>query len=109
MIIIVHILWQDHHQKHQHFLVRKKELLFGLAVQHLDLEMVHSHWPTKHYPKSGETRLLDNLKYEKTYEAKGIESVIAKDHESYKNWFIAIEKDVRWDKDDWFANFNTSL
>ena len=55
---------------------------FGLAVQHLDLEIVHSHWPTKRYPKSGETGLPDNLKYEETYEAEGVESVIAKDHDS---------------------------
>jgi hypothetical protein len=78
----VDLLLQDHRQKQQYCLVRKKELRFGLAIQHLNLVMIHSHWPTKGASKSGETNLPDNLKYGETYEAKGVESVIAKDHES---------------------------
>ena len=59
-------------------------------------------------PKDQERSLPDNLKYEETYEAKGVDSVIAKDHESKKR-VVAIKIDVRWHKDNWFANFNTSL
>ena len=39
-MFIVDLLWkQDNRQKQQHFLVRNKEPLFGLAVQHLDLDV----------------------------------------------------------------------
>ena len=84
---------RDHHQKQQYFLVRKKEPHFGLVVQHLDLVMVHSYWPTKCDTKSGEIILPDNLKYGKTYKAKGVESVIAK--ESYKKRVTTVKTDVR--------------
>ena len=81
-MFIIDLLWQDHRQKQQYFLVRKKEPYFGLAVQHLDPEKVHSYWPTKCDSKSGKSSLPDNLKYEETYEAKGVESVIANEHHS---------------------------
>ena len=78
-MFIADLLLQDHHQKQQYSLVRKKEPHFGLAVQHLDLVTVHLYWPTKRNSKSGETSLRGQRE---TYEAKGVESVIAKDHES---------------------------
>jgi hypothetical protein len=59
---LLDLLWQDRHRKQQYFLVRKQEPHFGPGVQHLDLEMVHSHWPAKYDPKSGEISLPDNLK-----------------------------------------------